>query len=215
MAGVWRRPLVVVAAVAAVAGALVFVAPGARAADVAPIGFVVNSPEGFIGCVYNDYDPTGNYFWVAYCLVAQVQTTGPETGRLTLNSWLCSYPQRAVYDPRTQVLPRSALQVGSDGSFSFTGSNVPGMGKVRIAGSGNWVHEPAATAGDTVMFDPGYLGFRLVSPTAGLTLYHNWEVPPLDTPELIWASVGGVSQAHLIGAVWSSSTTGQWDSPFC
>ena len=201
-----------------VAGALVatpifLTVPAVRASS-SPSGIVINSPQGLIGCVYNEPSPDPAETWYnAYCLVAQVPSTGPASGRLALSSWICT-PQGPIF-AADAVLPRSALHVGRDGSFTFS-AGVTGMGMVRLAGDGQGAHEPAAANGDWGMF-VSHQAFRLVSPTLGLTTYD----PPGSltvsgaTPILTYASVDGAPQSELAGVVWSASTSGQWDVLQC
>lgn len=204
------RGLRVALAILCAASVLVVATPRAKAdllsdlAD-APSGLVVNSPKGFIGCV-SEYRAQH-----MYCFVTQVLSRGAEAGQLTLTSWVCNEPGRQ--DLTSSVpLRRSALRVSGDGSFIFVANHVPGMGRVVVKGTGEGVHEPAVAQGDPMFFWPQ--GFRLVSPTLGLTLYV-LDDNTIPGPHLTTASVGGVSQAYLFGVVWASSTSGEWDAKLC
>lgn len=209
----WRRPRHVLVVVLTMALSLLAAAPRAQAGGglvdpSRPSGTVTSSPQGFIGCVFKGTPPT-------YCLVAQVPSSGPKAGRLLLSSWVCTegYDE---YDTDSVVLPRSALHVSKDGSFSLVADDVPGMGNVAVAGRGHNFRQAAAASGDLVMFD-WFQGFRLVSPRLGLTMYQA-SIPSAigpPAPHMTMATVGGEWQTYLVGVAWSAPTSGQWDALQC
>src|SRR5438445_9543147 len=111
----------------------------ARAA-VPASGTLMQSPQGFVGCV----DPGAPASPATYyCSVAEMLPSGSNAGSLSVNAWTYkrTLPGTVVTDEQV-VAPASGLQVSPDGSFTF-GVQLPQMGTVSIVGVSGGVRLPA------------------------------------------------------------------------
>lgn len=200
------------------------VALPAAQADPPQGGTIVNSPKGFIGCL-----STGTWTdrrFTIYCLAAQVPSTGRDAGRLVTNAWSCRYSSSdgsVAFTAADAILPSTALRVRRDGSFTFS-ARVPHLGRVSVTAVGGKLDDVAESSMRVTSPD-GYRpqGYTLASPTQGLTTYLPpwlYQLPPTPvtdgpTPRLVSASVNGLDQDELVGTVWQTPTSGEWDVETC